>query len=376
MDHLASIIVLLLILNSCMLGRNCVFLSFVLLAGTLYAAGQDTSSGDTIKIDTRLVSVPVIVSDRNGRYISGLSQKDFQIFQDGSEQKIDLFTTADEPINVALLIDTSQSTRGVLGDIKDSARAFIKLLGPQDKAMIVSFDYDTHILSPLVSDQDQLKHAIKQAEIPDRLFGTTMRDAVFQTVTRSFKGVVGRKAIILLTDGKDAGSRISTSDLIYRLEETDTLIYTVMFKTDERQMILRQIVWGGRGGGFPGGRFPGGRNGRRFPDNDRFPNGGRRGGGFPPIDRGRDRIDRENANAQSILQRLSDITAGRSYSSKDGKLKSLFALIVEELRLQYRLGFYPPDDNKEGLHTIKVRISRPDAAIRYRGSYRTQSKTN
>src|SRR5207248_5328775 len=126
-------------------------------------------------------------------------------------------------------------------------------------------------------------------------------------------------------------------DLLYSLQETDTLIYTIMFKTDERQLMRpafdRFPRGGGRGGVFGGGmggRFP--RSGSpRFPrDDDRS-------------DRRRERAERENAEAQEFLQKLSDTTAGRFYSSKDGKLKKTFAMIVEELRYQYRLGFYPPE---------------------------------
>ncbi len=234
-----------------MFRRVTAFVGLTVLLGSVFVSAQKPD--ETIKVATDLVSVPTIVSDRNGRYIPNLTQTDFTILQDGAQQTIEFFAATEEPINVALLIDTSQSTRPVLGDIKDSAKSFIKLLSPKDKAMIVSFDYDTHILCNLTSDQEQLKKAIKQAEIPDYMFGTTLRDAVYQTVNNTFKGLTGRKAIILLTDGKDAGSIIASRELLYRLEESDTLIYTVFFKTDERQQM------------------------RQF---NRFPRGGRRGGGI------------------------------------------------------------------------------------------------
>ena len=163
-----------------------------------------------IKVKTSLVSVPVIVSDKQGRYIPDLTQSEFSILQDGKVQKIDFFATSEEPMNAALLIDTSQSTRNVLGDIKSAANKFIKLLQPNDKAMIASFDYSTHVLCSLTSDQDQLRRAVSSAHIPDD-FGTTLRDAVAETVRNQFAGVTGRKAIILLTDGKDHGSYVSAA---------------------------------------------------------------------------------------------------------------------------------------------------------------------
>lgn len=332
-----------------------------LIAGTLCARAQDA---DTIKIDTRLVSIPVIVSDRSGRYVPGLTAADFTVLQDNSPQTIEFFAATEEPLTIALLIDTSHSTRPVLGDIKDSAKSFIKLLSPRDRAMIVTFDFDTHILSGLTSDQAQLKSAIGRAEIPER-FGTTLRDAAFQTVTRSFAGIRGRKAVIILTDGKDAGSMISGRELLYALQENDTLIYTIMFKTgDGARRSRNAFPRGRRGGGIFGGRFPGGN--RRFPRGD-----------FPPVRTGRDnpereeRVERKNEAAEEFLQTLSGSTAGRFYSSKSGKLKKTFEMIVEELRFQYRLGFYPPEETGEKtLHQLRVKVSRPDTAVRSRGSYR------
>lgn len=318
----------------------------VLTFTVVVAYGQDT---ETIKIDTRLVSVPVIVSDRNGRYVPNLTVEEFTVFQDDAKQNIEFFAATEEPLTIALLIDTSQSTRPVLGDIKDSAKSFIKLLTPKDRAMVVTFDYATHVLSGLTSDQKQLEKAIKSAEIPDRMFGTTMRDAVYQTVADSFRGIVGRKAVILLTDGKDAGSRITSNDLLFRLEESDTLVYTIMFKTNDGPMRGGPPIFGRRGGIMM--PFP-----RRNP-------------------RREERVERNNEIAEDFLQELSDTTAGRFYSSKDGKLKKTFASIVDELRFQYRLGFYPPDETaRSAVHVLKVKVERPDTAVRSRSSYRIQPK--
>ena len=340
-----------------------------LLFGAGILRAQERPADDPIKVETKLVSIPTIVSDRDGRYIPNLAATDFTVLQDGVPQKIEFFAATEEPITVALLIDTSQSTRPVLGDIKDSAKSFIKLLGPRDRAMVVSFDFDTHILSPLTNDQEELKKAIKSAEIPKQEPGTTLRDAVFQTVNESFRGLTGRKAIILLTDGKDFGSRIATRELLSKLEESDTLIYTIYFKTEEGQRrIFDRFPRGG--GRRNGGVFGGG--GRRFP-------GG--GGQFPPVSRPngrsdtrRERVEEQNLLAEEFLQKLSDLTAGRLYPSKNGKLENTFASIVDELRFQYRLGFYPTEEtNTKTLHELKVKVSRPDTVVRSRGSYRNRT---
>ena len=326
---------------------------------------------ETVKVNTTLVSVPVIVSDRQGRYVPNLTASDFTLQRDRTDQKIDFFASTEEPINVAVLIDTSQSTRPVLNDIKKAAERFVKLLGPKDRASIVSFDYDTHVLSALTGSTDQLKRAIKHAEIPDDV-GTTLRDAVYQTVKEEFRGVNGRKAIILLTDGKDAGSQVTAPDLLYSLQESDVMVYPIYFETGNfgpglnRSMGRRGGVFGG---GFPGRgrRFPGG--GGRFPRNGPMPRNGKNSRA------GRERIEDQNERAQEFLEKLSDTTAGRFYSSESKKFKDTFELIVDELRHQYRLGFYPPEEESMNLiHDLRVKVSRPDVAVRARANYRVLSR--
>src|SRR5688572_75070 len=95
--------------------------------------GEETETEEIVKIETRLVSVPVMISDRNGRFVSGLKQQDFSIFQDGVPQEIAFFADGSEPINVALLLDTSYSTSEVIDKIKNSALDFVKLLKKEDR---------------------------------------------------------------------------------------------------------------------------------------------------------------------------------------------------------------------------------------------------
>jgi VWFA-related protein len=340
--------------------RSILMSGALLIAGFSTVASQDKTGEDSpIRVDTRLVSVPVVVSDRNGRYIPNLTQKDFAVFQDGRQVPFEFFAAIEEPITVALLIDTSQSTRPVLDDIKDSARSFINQLKPKDQAMIVAFDYAIHVLSPLTSDASQLKRAVDRAEIPPwEKTGTVLRDVVYETVSRSFAGLKGRKAIILLTDGKDFGSDIGADALFYKLQESDTLIYPVMFSTGP-----------GSSGNAP-------RNLRVL-----GPDGSvRRLDSLNPrqqqrIQQAVGRMGRQNEIAKEILTGMSDATAGRFFMSEDGKLKKTFASIVEELRFQYRLGYYPPEETAENqLHQIRVKITRPDTVVRARTTYRASSK--
>ena len=327
-----------------------VVLSIVIATAGLTRA-QSVDPTEPIRINTRLVSVPVVVADRNSRYVPDLTPTDFTIFQDGQQQRVEFFAAVEEPLTIALLIDTSLSTEPVLSEIKDAARSLIRLLSPRDQAMIVGFDYDVHILSELTSDHEQLRRAVKSAKIPE-FVGTRLRDAAFRSITRSFADVKGRKAVIILTDGKDVDSRISRDELIYALQESDSLVYTVMFRTAfGRPLSMRERhfdrYW----------RIRDGRN-VKFPGRD---------------EQRRQRSARMNERAIQFLQEMSEHTGGRFYAADDGKFKKAFASIIEELRMQYRLGFYPPEGvDTEQLYSIKVKVARPDVIVRSRNNYRLQ----
>lgn len=323
-----------------------------LIASFVQSNAQEQKQ-ETLKIDTALVSVPVIVSDRQGRYISGLKASDFTLYEDRIKQPIDFFADTEEPINVALLLDTSRSTTMVLDDIKSAAKDFVKQLRPQDRAMIVSFDFNETVLCELTSDRKTLEKAIGKARIGE-VMGTKLRDAVFDVMREEFRMVKGRKAIVLLTDGKDHGSEVSERKLLDAATEADTLIYSIFYQSLPSKFAGRDRGgWGGRGG-RRGGIFT-----------PRFP--------MPPQRRGR--IEERNADAIEFLQQLSSISAGRYFDSEVAKLKETFGQIVEELRHQYRLGFYPGDHAPGSIHSLKVEVARPDVVVRSRRSYRVAGKS-
>jgi VWFA-related protein len=319
-------------------------LLFVVSAVTiLNIQAQQQPSDAPIRVQTTLVSVPVIVSDRDGRYISGLKVEDFRLYQDRVAQPVSIFDSVEEPLNVGLLLDTSKSTHGVLDDIKKDAVSFLKELRSQDRALVMCFDFDTHLVSGLTGDRRALERSVKRAEIGERV-GTVLRDAVSEVIDHQFKQVDGRKAIILLTDGKDVGSAISEEELLEKAAESGAMIYPVFFETR-------------LGGGFGGRRQSDGWRRRRFPFTQ-----------FPRERQGR--MERRNESAERFLNELSDTSAGRFFNSKVEDLKKTFSLIAEELRHQYRLGFYPDSSKADGRrHRLSVEVTRPDAVVRARRSY-------
>lgn len=320
-----------------------IFRNFILFAllFCLPSFAQDKKNDDVIKVETNLVNVPVIVSDRNNRYLAGLKAADFTVFQDGQKQKIEYFAAEESPINVAILLDTSRSTEQVLDKIQKAALEFIKTLKTNDRAMIVSFDWRVNVLSDLTNDREKLKRAVKSAEIGER-FGTVLNDAVYQTINRSFAGVKGRKAVILLTDGKDFGSFVGKNELIYKLQESDALVYPVFYETGfMRQRMMR-------------GRFP-------------FPN--RRGGNN---ERRRQRNERANENAMDFLEELASVTAGRFYEKDAADLSEAFEAIAGELRRQYLIGFYPENIEAGKVYRLKITVDRADAVVRAKNVFRAR----
>jgi len=317
---------------------------------------------DVIKVDSNLVSVPVIVSDREGRYVPNLTIERFKLFDNSTQQKISYFDAAEEPLNVAILLDTSRSTEGALDDIKNAAKAFLKELRPQDRAMIVGFDYAIHRLSLLTNDRKTLEQAIKDAKV-GQFIGTTLNDAVDDVSTKVFKSVTGRKAIILLSDGQDFGSVIAEDALLDEQSESDTMVYSIFYASE------------------PAGLFRRGR--RQFPNRypGRFPRGGgggifgRRGGIFDDFSgqgpMQSQRRGSRNQRGAEFLRELSEVTSGRFYQSEITDFKKTFAMIAEELRHQYRLGFYPGEIEKDGaVHQLRVKVDEANLAVRARQQYR------
>lgn len=347
------------------------FVAAILLRAAVFA--QDKPE-DVIRVDTSLVNIPVIVSDRDNRYIPALAQSNFRVFQDGAEQKIAVFSNENAPMNIVLALDTSRSTTGVLGKIKNAAKEFIKTLDPDDRCMIVSFDFEVQVLSELTSDKRALEKSINHAKIGEQ-FGTVLQDAVYTTINSKLRSIKGRKAVILLTDGKDFGSRTSRNQLYDSISESDTVIYPVFYVTGGFRQIAPRFPrfpdggMGRRGGGI--GRFPGSGNRRNPFPNDRFPRNPRNfpGGGD------RSRQDAQDALAIAFLEHLADLTGGRFLKEQKADLRDAFRQIADEMKRQYLIGFYPAEESPAGtVHQIKVKVDRSGAVVRSKGAYRTQAR--
>ncbi len=336
--------------------------------------GEEVGDDEIVRVNTSLVTIPVSVMDRDGRFLPDVRQSEFRVWEDGVEQRVAYFATVEKPFTVALVLDTSGSARYRLEDIQDAAIAFVNQLRPDDRVLVVAFDDSINVLAEATSDRARLRDAIRRTRTGE---GTRLYDAVDFVINQRLNHVDGRKAVVLFTDGVDTTSkRASYEGNVRDAEELDALIYPVEYDTYSD---ANAGVMGGGGGGGGTINFPtsvsdiltdiliGSTRGGR---------GGRRGGGGG-IGRGGGSTNctgctrEEYERGDAYLRQMSDATGGRLYRADSTRnLAQAFSLIAEELRRQYSLGYYPQQTASAGQRRrIKVRVTRPNLVVRARDSY-------
>ena len=288
---------------------------------------------DVIKVGTDLITIPVSVFDRNGIYIPNLQRSEFKIFEDGVEQEIAYFGTADKPFTVVLLLDTSLSTNYKIEEIRQAAVAFVDQLKSEDAVMVIEFDGNVNVLTEVTRERPKIYKAIGKADFG---YGTSLYDAVDFSLRKRLNKIEGRKAIVLFTDGVDTTSRKAGYDTTLNLaEESEAMVFPIYYNTYD---------WNRSGSSSP---FPGMLN----------PIGTR---------------PEDYALGRRYLAELSEYTGGRVFrpDATPGGLKAAFEGIADELRRQYNIGYIPKSAGTPGQRKqIKVRVSRPNLMLRARDSY-------
>ncbi len=384
---------------------------------------------ETLKIDTNLVTVPVIASSRTGTYIADLKKEEFKVAEDGVAQEIAFLASINVPFHLVLLLDTSNSTEGKLPQIQRAAIAFLEQLGPNDKVKVISFDGDLHDWNDFTSDKAILRAAILKTKTSDN---TRVYDAV-QLALSQLRPIQQRRAIVIFTDGMDWHSESSTFDsTLGDLDESGVIVYPIRFDTRAfTEALARKQDQETNGVGLPTSgilRKPTSGTPTTFPGDDpspvptmprgslplpdprvifgrqtQIPPTGSPTDPFPdtqpppsrdPNDRNRGKdpgtirdkqpppkndtisgmLDNAYLMADSYLQELADRSGGQLYRADTvGTLPQAFAAIAAELRTQYLLGYYPTNKAHDGSYRkIQVKTTRKDIAVRARPGYRAQ----
>jgi VWFA-related protein len=319
--------------------------------GRLFAQNDTTFS-----TDVKVVSVLAAVHEKGGKIVSNLTKDDFDLSEDGRPQTIKYFSReTDLPLTLGLLVDTSTSQRTVLGDEKSASyRFFEHVLRPdRDQAFVLHFDFDVELLQDVTPSREKLEKAIGQVGLARqdqpqmrrgrgggrRGGGTTLYDSILLASNEIMKNQKGRKALILLTDGVDNGSKVPLSEAVEAAQRADTLVYSILFTGEEPQF-----------SGFGGGRGGGRRGGSRYPQ--------------PQQQRG---------NGKKVLQQISAETGGAFFEvSKKLPIDQIYDRIEEELRNQYSLGYTSDKTDALGFRKITVSVKQKNMIVQTREGYYPQ----
>jgi VWFA-related protein len=288
------------------------------------ALPQGQAQAPTIKTEVNLVNLFATVRDKNKRIVTNLTQDDFKVTEDGKEEKVSFFSKEMAlPITLGLMLDTSGSEQRMLGAIQDAGARFLhRVLRKGDEAMVISFDSDVDLLSDFTDDRGQLDRAINKARInipgggmiagnpgpiggSQQITGTALYDAIYLACGDKLNGEAGRKAIVIVTDAQDEGSKVKLEEAIEAAQRTDTVIHILLVA-------------------------------------DRMFGGGN----------------------TAVAHRLAEDTGGRMIVVNSEKhMEEAFDQISEELRSQYTLGYYPTNTAKDGKFR-KIHVETKDHELK------------
>ncbi len=346
--------------------------------GAPQGAQQGQGPHPKIAVQVNTVSVLATVRDKHGKIISNLTKDDFALEEDGRPQTINYFAReSDLDLRLGLLVDTSLSQRRVLEQERSASYSFLDHLLREDKdlAFVIHFDRDVELLQDFTPSRPKLQAALQSLQTPQfeggrggggpaggssggpndtgggggssggssrhRGAGTLLYDAIYLASNELMSKQQGRKALIILSDGVDHGSKEPLTEAIEKAQRADTVVYSILFKDDEG--------YGHPGGGMMGPRGP-------------YGGGGHHGGGRYPQE--------ERPDGKKILQQISQATGGRLFEvSKKETVDKIYAEIEEELRNQYSLGYTPDKDTGPGYHRIALTTKNKDLVVQCREGY-------
>ena len=345
-----------------------------------------SGSAGTLSVKANLVVMPAVVRDKKGALVNDLKKEDFSLEVDGQPQTIRYFDhDTDVPLTLGLLVDVSGSMRNEIDPERSASQSFLDtMLAPSsgnrgsDKAFVVQFAKEVELLQDATDAKPRLQRALRELGTSSPSFhnsddsssgpntdsegryirrgGTALYDAIYLSGDEVMSKQAGkRRALVVLTDGVDRGSKESLNDAIEAAQRADTIIYGIYYKGENGHQDWnrpgggqRRGYGGGWPGSYPGGGYPGGGGG--------YPAGG---GGQNP--RGGDH--QPYVDGKKVMERICGETGGRVFEvGKKESIDDIYKQIGEELRAQYRVGFTPTGDAaKDRYHQINLALTGDDA---------------
>ncbi|MGH9163079.1 MAG: VWA domain-containing protein [Vicinamibacteraceae bacterium] len=324
------------------------------------AAQQDADERFRFRSGVELINVTATVTDRDGRFVSGLRKEDFKIYEDDQPQAISHFSAERVPVSLGLVVDTSNSMAGekIVAARRALAR-FLERLGPDDEVFITMFGDQVKQLHDWSRDRASLREALRQLQPHG---GTALYDGVTDAVEKAQEGRNHKKAVVVLSDGNDTTSHTSVDDLKTLIQQSEVLVYAIGIEGNGGS----SFTMIGGGGGGP--QFP--PIGRPFPTPGGVPRWPMPTPRPPTVPRGRVMRGDYGVNVRA-LREFADQTGGRTEIVEEfDDIDPAVASIAEELSQQYLLAYVPPRSQKEGKwHEIRVEVDKRGHTVRARRGY-------
>ena len=318
-------------------------IAVLLLPG--FSQEEIPKSDQPIRVGVDMVSLPVVVTDKVGRRITDLTKDDFQVFENGVRQEIAGFAATDEPLKVALLLDTSGSTEFKLAKIQNAAISFVNQLHADDEVAVLSFSDDVKLQQDFTINRDKNEYGIKKTRTGEC---TVIYEAVWLALEEVLKPVQERKALVIFSDGDDTCSHTaSMGETLDLAKETGATIYCVYYNTgqDQYKRSSKSVL----GGSLPPivmSPYPPGTVGS--------------GTGYPSYG---------YSGGKSYLESLAENSGGLLFDGMDN-LESAFAEVARELASQYSIGYYSSDERRDGkFRKVQVKLTKPGLAARTKKGY-------
>jgi Ca-activated chloride channel family protein len=278
----------------------------------------------TINVDVNLVVLHATVLDHKGRMVNDLRENNFRVYEDGVPQKLSVFSHADIPVTMGIVIDDSGSMREKRAAVNAAALTFVKTSNPQDQVFVVNFNDVYYLDTPgdFASNLEELKSALDKI---DSRGGTALYDAMYASLDHLKLGNRDKKVLLVITDGEDNASRYTLEELTRYAQKSNAVVYTIGLLGSEE----------------PGGLFKIKRGGTR--------------------------------RAAKVLEKLAEITGGQAYFPKSlDEVESTCVQIARDIRNQYTLAYYPTNAKKDGTY----RTVRVDAIVpKSRGRLQVRTRT-
>ncbi len=325
-------------------------------AGRIPQQKKPAQSDQTIRVAVEMVSLPVVATTREGKRVTDLNKEDFQVLEDGAPQEIAGFAATDEPISVALAVDSSGSTEQRLARMQNEAIRFVKQLHPDDEVAVMGFAEDVNLFTDFSIDRDRNAYGIKET----RSGGwTVLYEAVWLALEDVLKPKKERTALVLFTDGVDTAShKVTEKESLALATETKATIYSIYFNTEWDVQSRGPLGGTPTVGGIP---LPGG----------------------PPVIRpmppvygpgGAGTLPGDYARGKEYLHKLAENSGGMVYDALAMQdLAPAFDEIARELASQYSIGYYSTNPKHDGkFRKVEVKVKRPGVVARTKKGYYAQ----